>query len=78
MAEDLFRLGADAEVGVGLGEEHGSVAIDDVSCGQDEFPALVAVDEGQIHENAAIVLLVERRNGVGESELLADFASLVE
>ena len=51
---------------------------DYISRGQDESPALIAVDEGKIHEDAAVVLLMEWRDGVGESELLADLATFVE
>src|SRR5271165_7023396 len=78
VAQNLFRLGADTEIGVSFGEENGSVAVDDIGRGQDQSPALIAVHERKVHQNAAIVLLMEGRQGVGETELLADLATLVE
>src|SRR5277367_497597 len=77
VAQNLFRLGADTEIGVSFSEENGSVAVDDVGRGQDQSPALIAVHERKVHQNAAIVLLMEGRYGVGKAELLSDFASLV-
>jgi len=38
-SEDFFRLGADAEVGVSLGEEYAAVFCDHIGGGDGETPA---------------------------------------
>lgn len=68
--EDLFGFGANAKIGVRLREENRTVARDDIGGGKDELPALVSVDEGQINQHVAIVLLMIGRDGIGETILL--------
>ena len=53
--EGFFGLGADAEVGVGFGEEDFAVFGDDVSGGDGETPAWFAVDEGDVDEDGLVV-----------------------
>jgi hypothetical protein len=76
-AEDVFRFGADAEVGVRLGVDDFAVGRDDVSGGQRQLPALVAVDEGDVEEDAAIVALEVFGDGPDEAELVGDGAAEV-
>ena len=55
--EDLFRLSADGEVGIGERILYSSIPPDDVGRGDRQLPALIAVGVRQINEDAAIVLL---------------------
>ena len=77
--EDVFGVGADAVVGVGFGEGDaagdvaGGVAggLDDEGGGEGETPgvvALVAVDEGDVDEDAAVVGAEGLGAGVGAAE----------
>ena len=78
MAQNFFRLRPHTKISVGLGKQYGSVHRDYISRRQNESPALIAIHEWKIHKNASVVLLVEWRDGVGKSELLADLATLIE
>src|ERR1039458_248113 len=73
--QGFFGLGADAEVGVGFGEEDAAVAGDDVGGGDGETPAWFAVDEGDVDEDGEIVVAVVLGDGVGEAELFGQGAA---
>ena len=69
--EDVFGIGADAVVGVGFGEGDFAGLCDDEGGGDGEAPgvgALVAVDEGDVDHDGAVVLLHGLGNGVGDVE----------
>jgi hypothetical protein len=67
--EDVFRLRADAEIGVGLGVEDTAVAGEDVGGGQDETPGLIAVYKGDVDEDGAVVIAVVVGDGVGPDRI---------
>lgn len=77
VAEDVLGFGADAEVGVGLGVDDFALGRDDVSGGLRQLPALVAVDEGDVEEDAAVVALEVFGDGPDEAELVGDGAAEV-
>jgi hypothetical protein len=74
--ENVFRIGADAMVGVGLGKEDasenitGGVAggLDNEGGGQGETPGVVAIDEGDVDEDGAVVEAEGLGDGVGDAE----------
>ncbi len=70
--EGFFRLGADAEVGVGFGIDDLPISRDDVGCRQGQAPAFVAVDEGDVDEDGEVVVAVILGDGVNEAEFLCD------
>ena len=74
-SEDFFGLWADAEIGVGLGKYDSPVAGQDVGGGKDQAPGLIAVYEGDVDQDGAVVVAVILGDGVGEAELLCDCAS---
>jgi hypothetical protein len=74
-AEDFFGFGADAEVGVGLGVEDFAAGIDDVGRGDRELPAFVAIDEGDVEQDAAVVAAEIVGEGPDEAELLGEGAA---
>ena len=76
--EDVFGVGADAVVGVGFGEEDLAGVGDDEGGGEGETPggwALFAVDEGDVDEDGAVVLLHGLGHGVGDAELRGEGAA---
>lgn len=83
--EDFGRLGADAEVGVSLGEGDDVMAIDDEGSGQGEAPALFSgiviveacVIEGDIDEDGLEVAALLCGERVGKAELLGNAAASV-
>ena len=70
--EGFFGLVPNAEGGVGRGEEDLAILGDDVGGGDGQTPALFTVDEGQVDEDGAVVVLVVLGDGVDEAELLGD------
>jgi len=66
--ERFFGLGPDAEVGVRLGEQHLAILGDDVGCGDGQTPAWFTVDEGNVDEDGAVVVLVVFGDGVDEAK----------
>jgi hypothetical protein len=71
-AQNVFRVGADAVVGVGFGEEDFVVLRDDEGRRQREAPgvlALIAVDEGDVDKDAAVVGADVVGHRVGHAEL---------
>ena len=70
--EGLFRLGADAEVGVSFGKEDSSVLLDDIRGWNGEAPACVAIDEGDIDEDGLVVSTVVLGNRVDEAKLFGE------
>jgi len=73
--EGFIRLGADAEVGVGLGEEDTAVFCEDIGCRDGEAPVRVAVDEGEIDEDGVIVGALVIGDGVDEAEFFGQRAA---
>ena len=74
----IRRVGAHAVVGVGFGEEDGVGRGDDEGCGEGEAPgvgALISMDEGDVDEDAAVVLLHGLGDGVGDAELRGEGAA---
>ena len=66
-----MRVGADAVVGVGFGEDDLAGLGDDEGRWDGETPgvgALIAVDEGDVDHDGAVVLLHRLGNGVGDVE----------
>ena len=77
--QGLLRFGADAEVGVGFGEEDLAVFRDDVSGGDGQTPAWLTVDEGDVDKDGAVVVLVVLGDCVDEAEFFGDgVAGVVE
>lgn len=76
-SEEVFGFGADAEVGVSLGVDDSALGRDHVGGGQGELPALVAVDEGDVEQDAAVVALEIFGDGPDETELVGDGAAEV-
>ena len=76
-AENVFGFGADAEVGVSLGVDDFALGGYDVGGGQRELPGLVAVDEGDVEQDAAVVALEILRDGPDEVEACRDRAAEV-
>ena len=73
--KSFFGIGADAEVGVGLGKEDAAVLGEDVGGGKGRAPGVVAVDEGNIDEDGAVVVAVVIGDGVGQAELRGEGAA---
>jgi len=73
--EGFFGFGADAEVGVGFGKGYAAFAADDVGGGDGQTPAWLAVDEGDVDEDGAVVDLVVLGDGVDEAEFLGEGAA---
>jgi len=73
--EGFIRLGTDAEIGVGLGKDYASSGTYDIGCRQGKTPAGFAVDEGEIDEDGAKVVLVVFGDGVDEAELFPQGAA---
>ena len=76
--EDVFGIGADAVVGVGFGEEDLVGAADDEGGGEGKTPgvvALIAVDEGEIDHDGAVVVAEGLGDGVGDAEGVGEAAA---
>ena len=77
--EGFVGLGADAEVGVGLGKGDLPIFCNDVGRGDRQAPAWLAVDEGDVDEDGEIVGAVVLGNGVDEAEFFRErVAGVVE
>ena len=76
--EDVPGVGADAVVGVGFGEEDLVGAADDEGGGKGETPgvvALIAVDEGEVDHDGAVVVAEGLGDGVGDAEGFSETAA---
>jgi len=73
--EGFFWLGADAEVGMRLGEQDLSILGDDIGGRDGQTPARLPVDEGDVDEDGAVVVLVILGDGVDEAELFREHAA---
>jgi len=72
-SEDVSGVGADAVVGVGFGEGDLAGGGDDEGGGDWESPgvgALVAVDEGDVNHDGAVVLLHRLGHRIRDVELV--------
>lgn len=76
-AEDVFGFGADAEVGVGFGVEDFAFGREDVGGGEGQAPAVVAVDEGDVEEDAAVVALEVFGDRPEEAKFVGDSTAVV-
>lgn len=70
--QNFFGFGPDAEIGVSFGEDYFSLFGNDVSGGQWQAPALVAVDEGDVDEDGEVIVAVVFGDGVDEAEFFGD------
>jgi len=59
---------------VGFGEEDAAVFADDIGGGDGQAPAWFAVDEGDVDEDGAVVVLVVLGDGVDEAEFFSEGA----
>src|ERR1039458_7057153 len=75
--ECFFGLGADAEVGVGFGEEDFVVFCDYVGGGDRQAPARFAVDEGDVDEDGLVGGAVILGDGVDETEFFGELVAWV-
>ena len=74
--ENVFGVGTDAVIGVGLGEEDAAgdvarsiaVGLNDEGGGEGEAPGVVAVDEGDVDEDGTVVEAERFGDGVGDTE----------
>lgn len=66
--EDVFGVGADAVVGVGFGEQDLAGGREYEGGGEGETPGIVAVDEGDVDEDGAVVEANGFGDGVGDAE----------
>src|SRR3984893_18009379 len=57
------------------GVEYGSVAVEDVSCRDRQFPSFIAIGKGKVDEAAAINRLLFIIYLVGQAELASDFVA---
>lgn len=67
--QHVHGVGSHAVVGVGFGEGDGVVLLDDERRRERQAPALVAVDEGDVDEDGAVVQAQRLGDGVGDAEL---------
>jgi len=70
--ESVGRLGPDAEVGVGFGEEDIAGLAYGVGGGDGQAPARLSVEEGEVDEDGLEVVLVVLGDVVDEAELLGE------
>jgi len=76
-AKDVLRLRALCVVFVGGCVEDRAVAVEDARGGDGEFPALIAIDEGQVDEGAAVDGLLLVGDTIDEAELAGDLVAFV-
>src|SRR5579883_781719 len=74
MLQDLARFRTDAEISMCFCIEDCSILGQHIGGRQREQPALIAVHKWNVDQDAAEVFLVERRNFIGNSEVLRDIA----
>jgi len=76
-AEDFFGLGTDAEIRMGFGVEDFALRGEDIGGRKGKLPAVFAIDEGDVEQDAAVVALEVGRDGPDEAELFGDGAARV-
>ena len=76
-AEDFFGLGTDAEIRMGFGVEDFALRGEDIGARKGKLPAVFAIDEGDVEQDAAVVALEVERDGPHQAELFGDGAARV-